>query len=72
MTRRAAAAKKVRRFPYLLNLAVLFSCLAFVRIISDTSWDVSPRRFIITAGIAGVFWIAYCANLWTLRRNVAS
>ena len=63
-----SAGKKARRFPYLLNLAVLFSCLAFVRIISDTSWDVSPRRFIITAGIAGVFWIAYCANLWTRPR----
>ena len=63
-----SAGKKARRFPYLLNLAVLFSCFAFGRIISDTSWDVSPRRFIITAAVAGVLWIAYCVSLWRRSR----
>lgn len=67
-----SAGKKARRFPYLLNLAVLFSCFAFARIISDTSWDVSPRRFIVTAAVAGVLWIAYCASLWWRRRKVMS
>ena len=46
-----------------LFLAMLFSAMAFARIVSDTSWDVSPRRFIITAAIAGVFWALYLARL---------
>ena len=46
-----------------LFLAMLFSALAFGRIVSDTSWDVSPRRFIITAAIAGVFWVWFFVRL---------
>ena len=53
----------------LFFLAMLFSGFAFGRIISDTSWDVSPRRFIITAIIAGLFWVAWCwRTIWIQRR----
>lgn len=51
--------------------ALLFTALAFGRIVSDTSWDVSPRRFIVTAAIAGAFWIfffvRYARRLAALR-----
>jgi hypothetical protein len=46
-----------------LFFAMLFSCMAFGRIVSDTSWDVSPRRFVITAAIAGVFWLWFLVRL---------
>jgi hypothetical protein len=39
----------------LLMEARLFSSFAFGRIVSDSSWDVSPRNFIITAVIAAGF-----------------
>jgi hypothetical protein len=55
-------------YPMLLQLAILFSCFAFGRIVADTSWDVSPRNFIITAAIAVVFWIAFVATLIRGRR----
>ena len=55
---------------WLFNMAVLFSCLAFGRIISDTSWDVSPRNFIITVCIAGVFWLAVLVRPLWVRRKV--
>jgi hypothetical protein len=50
--------------------AMLFSALAFGRIVSDTSWDVSPRNFIITATIAGCFWIAFFVRTTWMRRKV--
>jgi len=54
---------RTRRALYLqdwpLFLAILFTCFAFGRIVSDTSWDVSPRNFVIMAAIAGVFWVAF-------------
>ena len=46
-------------FHWLLFLALMFSCFAFGRIVSDTSWDVSPRNFIVVASTAVVFWIAF-------------
>jgi hypothetical protein len=49
-----------------LFFAILVSCFAFARIVSDTSWDVSPRKFIVTAAIALVFWVWFFAKL--LRR----
>jgi hypothetical protein len=55
-------------YPMLLQLAILFSCFAFGRIVADTSWDVSPRNFIITAAIAGVLWIAFFVTLLRGRR----
>jgi anti-sigma factor RsiW len=65
----ASVRRKLRGFPWLLWFAMIFSCFAFGRIVSDTSWDVSPRNFIITATIAGIFWIAYFVSLWRLRRR---
>ncbi|HEX3601365.1 MAG TPA: hypothetical protein VHU84_14535, partial [Lacipirellulaceae bacterium] len=56
-------------FNWLFFFAVLFSCFAFGRIISDTSWDVSPRNFILTAVIALCFWIAFFGrSVWLLQR----
>jgi hypothetical protein len=53
-------------------MAMLFSGFAFGRIVSDTSWDVSPRNFIIMASIAGVFWVAFFTRLVWVRKNVYS
>lgn len=54
---------------WLLQLAMIMSCLAFGRIVSDTSFDVSPRNFIVTAAIAACFWIAFFVKLIRGRRN---
>jgi len=54
---------------WLLQLAMIMSGLAFGRIISDTSFDVSPRKFIIIAAIALCFWIAFFAKLIQGRRD---
>ena len=48
---------------WLLVMAMLFSFFAFGRIVSDTSWDVSPIGFAIMAGIAGLMWIAFLVTL---------
>jgi hypothetical protein len=57
--------------PYwLLQLAMIFSGLAFGRIVADTSWDVSPRNFIVTAIIAASFWVAFFVRLFRGRRTV--
>lgn len=61
--------KKLRGHPWLFQLAMLFSCFAFGRIIMDTSWDVSPRNFIIQAAIAAAFLVAYFVSLVRLRRK---
>jgi hypothetical protein len=54
---------------WLFFMAMLWSGFAFGRIISDTSFDVSPRNFIVTASIAAVFWIAYLVRIvWTRRK----
>ncbi len=55
---------------WFLFLAMLFSALAFGRIVSGTSWDVSPRRFIITAAIALAFWIAFFVRTFVIRKQV--
>jgi hypothetical protein len=52
--------------------AMLFSFFAFGRIVSDTSWDVSPKPFIVTAGIAVAFWIVFFVRLISLQRSVLS
>jgi hypothetical protein len=54
---------------WLLQLAMIVSGLAFGRIISDTSFDVSPRRFIITAVIALCLWVAFFVKLIRGRRD---
>ncbi|HEY7568821.1 MAG TPA: hypothetical protein VH762_14685 [Gemmatimonadaceae bacterium] len=66
----ARARRQLHGFPWLLQLAVLFSALAFGRIVSDTSWDVSPLNFIITAAIAMCLWIAFFVTLWLMRARI--
>jgi hypothetical protein len=59
----------LHRFDWLFFAAIMFTCFAFGRIISDTSFDVSPRNFIITAAVAACFWIAFFGRtMWVLRR----
>ena len=53
-----------------LLIAVIFSCGAFGRIVSDTSFDVSLRKFIITAAIALCFWVVFFIKLYRGRRSV--
>ena len=62
--------RRLRGYPLLLNLAIMFTCFAFGRIVADTSWDVSPRNFIITALIAAAFWIAFLVSLWRMRARI--
>jgi len=66
----ARARQQLRGYPWLLQMALIFSSLAFARIVSDTSWDVSPRNFIVMASIAGVFWIAFLVTLWRMRARI--
>jgi hypothetical protein len=66
----ALTKRRLRGYLWLLQLAIAFSCFAFGRIVSDTSWDVSPRNFIITASIAGVCWIAFFVSLMRIRARV--
>ena len=53
-----------------LFFAMIFSGMAFGRIVSDTSFDVSPRAFIATAAIAVAFWIAFFVGLWRSRARI--
>jgi hypothetical protein len=62
--------QRLSGYRWLLQFAMIFSCIAFARIISDTSWDVSPRNFIISASIAAAFWIAFCVTLWRNRGRI--
>ena len=55
---------------WLLLLALVSTALAFGRIVSDTSFDVSPRRFIATAVVAACFWAAFLVRLFHGRREV--
>jgi anti-sigma factor RsiW len=55
---------------WLLQLAMITSCLAFGRIVADTSFDVSPRAFIATATVALCFWVAFFVVLFRGRRSV--
>jgi hypothetical protein len=68
------ALRKTKRllhgWDWTLFLAMIFSGFAFGRIISDTSWDVSPVNFIVTASIAACFWIAFFTRLVLVRKNV--
>jgi anti-sigma factor RsiW len=65
----ALTKRRLRGYLWLLQLALLFSCFAFGRIVSDTSWDVSPRNFVITASIAVAFWIAFFVSLIRIRQR---
>jgi len=53
-----------------LQLAMVFSMLAFGRIVSDTSWDVSPRNFIVMASMAAAFWITFVVILIRNRARI--
>jgi len=66
----AKTRQRLRGFRLFLFLAMLFSGLAFGRIVEDTSFDVSPRSFIVTAAIAVVFWIAFLVSLWRMRARI--
>jgi hypothetical protein len=55
---------------WLLLLAMVFTMQAFGRIVSDTSFDVSPRAFIATAVVAACFWLAFLVRLFQGRREV--
>ena len=66
----ARARQQLRGYPLMLQMALIFSGLAFCRIVSDTSWDVSPRNFIVMASLAGIFWIAFCVTLWRMRARI--
>ena len=57
-------------FDWTLFFAMMFSCFAFGRIVADTSWDVSPVNFIVTASIAAAFWVAFFVRLVLVRRRV--
>ena len=50
-------------------LSISFTAQAFGRIVADTSWDVSPRNFIIMVIIAAVFWGAYFIRRAWIRRK---
>jgi hypothetical protein len=63
----ARTRRKLHGYRPLLMLAMVFTCLAFGRIVSDTSWDVSPRNFVATAAVAAVFWVAFFVALWRMR-----
>jgi anti-sigma factor RsiW len=62
--------RRLRGPVFLMQFAIMFSCLAFGRLIADTSWDVSPRAFIATAAIAAAFWIAFFVRLFRGRKQV--
>lgn len=66
----ALTKRRLRGYLWLLQLAIMFSAFAFGRIVSDTSWDVSPRNFIITASLAVVCWIAFFVSLIRIRARV--
>lgn len=52
----------------LLIQSMGITSMAIAQIISGTSWDVSPRNFIITAVIATVSWCVYIIRrLWVRR-----
>jgi len=72
--REAQALRRTKRllhgWDWLLFLAMLFSGFAFGRIVSDTSWDVSPVNFIVMATLAGAFWVAFFTRLVWVRKSV--
>jgi anti-sigma factor RsiW len=66
----ALTRRRLWGYLWLLQLAIMFSCFAFGRIVADTSWDVSPRNFIVTASLAAVCWIAFFVSLIRIRARV--
>jgi hypothetical protein len=72
--REAQALRRTKRllhgWDWLLFMAMIFSGFAFGRIVSDTSWDVSPVNFIVVASIAVAFWIAFFTRLVVVQKRV--
>jgi hypothetical protein len=52
----------------MFSAALIASAQAFARIISDTSWDVSPKVFLWWVGIASAMWITWAVLSVRLRR----
>ena len=59
--------RRLRRIHMLLMFAMIFTMFSVGRVIADTTWTASPRNFIVTATIAGVFWAAYLTALFRIR-----
>ena len=66
----ARSKRRLGGYRSLLFAAMLFTAMAFGRIISDTSFDVSPRRFIVTASVAAVCWVLFFVTLWRMRARI--
>jgi len=66
----ARTRRRLRGDLWLLQFAMMFTLFAFGRIVADTSWDVSPRNFIVTAAIAVAFWIAFFVSLIRTRTRI--
>ena len=49
--------------------ALVMTVFAFMRIVSDTTWQVSPRAFIGDAVMAVIGWTAYIVLLNRYRRR---
>ena len=49
--------------------AIVMTIFSFGRIVADTSWDVSPREFIIDAVAAVISWTAYVVLINRYRRR---
>ena len=66
----ASTRRRLRGLPGLLFFAMMLSMMAFGRIIADTSWDVSPRNFVVVASMAAAGWTAYFVSLWRIRARI--
>lgn len=49
--------------------AIVMTIFSFGRIVADTSWDVSPRGFIIDAVAAVISWTAYVVLINRYRKR---
>ena len=49
--------------------AIVMTIFSFGRIVADTSWDVSPRGFIIDAVFAVISWTAYVLLINRYRKR---
>ena len=60
--------KRARTKRIIFFAALIATAQAFARIISDTSWDVSPAVFLWWVGIASAMWITWAVLSVRLRR----
>ena len=49
--------------------AIVMTIFSFGRIVADTSWDVSPRGFIVDAVFAVISWTAYVVLINRYRQR---